>query len=338
VKRSPKEVRIVLAGDVGGTKTQLGCFHVDGQSPSLRFKPLVVEKFRSQEHASLDELAAAFLARHKSQPEIACFGVAGPVQHGRSQATNLAWTVDAAHLATELKIETVLVLNDLEANAYGIAALDEDDFAVLQPGRANAEGNVAVISAGTGLGEAGMFWDGQRHLPFACEGGHADFAPRNEWESKLLDFLLREFGHASWERVLSGPGLHNLYRFHVHARPGQESADVARQIEAGEPAAVISRAAHDGTCRTCVEALALFVSLYGAEAGNLALKLMATGGIYLGGGIAPKNLEPLKRKDFLRSFAAKGRMQSLLESMPVRVILSDQTALVGAARCAALHR
>jgi glucokinase len=338
VKRTLKQVDIILAGDVGGTNTRLGCFELAGQDSSLRFNPLVTAMFRSQEHASLDEIAVAFLSKHKLRPTFACFGVAGPVRHGESHATNLAWTVDAARLAAELKIGTVLLINDLEANAYGIAALDDDDFAVLQAGWADAEGNAGVVSAGTGLGEAGMFWDGERHRPFACEGGHADFAPRDELESKLLKFLLDEFGHASWERVLSGPGLHNLYRFYVQTKPGQESDEVARQIELGDAPAIISRAAHERSCRTCVEALELFVSLYGAEAGNLALKLMATGGVFLGGGIAPKNLPALKQGDFLRSFAAKGRMKSLLEDVPVRVILSDQAALVGAARCAALHR
>jgi glucokinase len=327
---------MILAGDVGGTKTRLGFFDVEGRGRSLGVKLVVAEKFGSREHASLDELAVAFITKHSLRPAIACFGVAGPVQHGKSHATNLPWTVDGDQLAAELKIETAIIINDLEANAYGIAELDVSDFAVLQAGRPDAEGNAAVIAAGTGLGEAGMFWDGERHRPFACEGGHADFAPRNALESDLLVFLLAEYGHASWERVLSGPGLHNIYRFLVQKSPGRESAEVARQISVTDPAAVISRAAHDASCPTCVAAMELFASLYGAEAGNLALKLMATGGVYLGGGIAPKNLTALKQGDFLRSFSAKGRMQSLLEEAPVRIILSDKTALVGAARCAAL--
>jgi glucokinase len=329
---------MILAGDVGGTNTRIGFFELERHGRSLKVDSLVEETFRSREHASLDELAAAFLNKHQLRPATACFGVAGPVQHGRAQATNLAWRVDAAQLAAALKVETALVINDLEANAYGIALLKDSELAVLQAGSPDAEGNAAVISAGTGLGEAGMYWHGNRHHPFACEGGHADFAPRDALECELLAFLREEFGHASWERVLSGPGLHNLYRFLDRKRPGLKSPEVAEQIGRGDAAAVISRAAQAASCRVCVEALRLFVSLYGAEAGNLALKLMATGGVYLGGGIAPKNLPAFKTGDFLTSFAAKGRMQSVLEEIPVHVILSEKTALLGAARCAALHR
>jgi glucokinase len=329
---------MILAGDVGGTNTRIGFFDVEGDGRSLRVQSLVEGTFRSREHASLDELAAVFLHKHQLRPAIVCFGVAGPVQHGRAHATNLAWQIDAARLAAQLKVEQALVINDLEANAYGIALLDEGELAVLQTGSPEAEGNAGVISAGTGLGEAGMFWDGERHRPFACEGGHADFAPRNALEGELLAFLLEEFGHASWERVLSGPGLHNVYRFLVRVRPGQASPEIAAQIAQGDAAATISRAADVGACPVCVEALGLFVSLYGAEAGNLALKLMATGGVYLGGGIAPKNLPAFRRGDFLTAFVAKGRMKAMLEEIPVRVILSEKTALLGAARCAALHR
>ena len=329
---------MILACDIGGTNTRLGFFDVEGHGRSLRVRSLVEETFRSRKHASLDELATSFLDKHQLRPSIACVGVAGPVQHGRAQATNLPWQIDAAQLAAELKVEQALVINDLEANAYGIGLLGEKELAVLQAGSPDAGGNAGVISAGTGLGEAGMFWDGERHRPFACEGGHADFAPRNALEGELLAFLLEEFGHASCERVLSGPGLHNVYRFLDRVRPGQASAEVAQQIEQGEPAATISRAAHAGACPVCVEALGLFVSLYGAEAGNLALKLMATGGVYLGGGIAPKNLSAFTRENFLTAFAAKGRMKSMLEEIPIRVILSEKTALLGAARCAALHR
>ncbi|HWB11341.1 MAG TPA: glucokinase [Pirellulales bacterium] len=329
---------MILAGDVGGTHTRIGFFSVEGNGRSLRVDSRVEETFRSGEHASLDELAAAFADKHRLRPAIACFGIAGPVQHGRAQATNLAWQVDAAQLAATLQVEKAILINDLEANAYGVAVLDESELAVLHAGSPDAEGNAAVISAGTGLGEAGMFWDGERHQPFACEGGHADFAPRNALEEELLAFLLAEFGHASWERVLSGPGLHNLYRFLAQLRPGRASADVARQIEHGDAAAVISRAAQTDACPVCVEALRLFVSLYGAEAGNLALKLMATGGVYLGGGIAPKNLPAFRGGDFLTAFSAKGRMRPMLEEIPLRVILSENAALLGAARCAALHR
>ncbi|HVA50258.1 MAG TPA: glucokinase [Pirellulales bacterium] len=326
---------MILAGDVGGTKTNVGFFQVEGHGRSLRVTSVVEQTYHSREHASLDELALAFLNQHKLQASVACFGVAGPVRHGHSQATNLPWTIDAARLTAELRVERTLLINDLEANAWGVAQLDERDFAVLNQGAADSEGNAAVISAGTGLGEAGLYWDGRRHLPFGCEGGHADFSPRNALESGLLAFLLEEFGHASWERVLSGPGLHNVYRYLCRIKPGAESPEVAREIATGDPPAVISLAAQQGCCPICTEAMGLFVSLYGAEAGNLALKLMATDGVYLGGGIAPKNVAALRQGDFMRSFAAKGRMRPVLEAVPVRVILSAKAALLGAARCAA---
>lgn len=328
---------MILAGDVGGTKTNLGFFRVEGEGASLRVESVIEQTYSSRAHASLDEIALAFLAERKLTASVACFGVAGPVHHGHSQATNLPWTIDAATLTAELQVNKTLVINDLEANAWGIPQLDESDFAVLNAGAADSDGNAAVISAGTGLGEAGLYWDGLRHHAFACEGGHADFAPRNALEAGLLAFLLDEFGHASWERVLSGPGLHNLYRYFVRVKPGQASPEVASEIAAGDPAAAIAHAAHEGRCPVCVAAMNLFVSLYGAEAGNLALKLMATGGVYLGGGIAPKNVTAVQQGEFMRSFAAKGRLRPVLEAIPVRIILSDKTAVVGAARCAALR-
>lgn len=327
---------MILAGDVGGTKTNLGFFEVEGEGRTLRVRQVVGQTYPSREHASLDELALTFVRAHALRPTIACFGIAGPVRHGRSHTTNLPWIVDGAQLAAELSVSKALVINDLEANAYGIAELGPADFAVLNPGAADAEGNAAVIAAGTGLGEAGLYWDGETHRPFACEGGHADFAPRNQLETDLLSFLLAEFGHASWERVLSGPGLHNVYRFLVRAKPGEESPEVARQIAADDPAAAISLAAQAHRCPTCVAAVELFLSLYGAEAGNLALKIMAVGGLYVGGGIAPKMLAALKAGDFLRSFSSKGRLKSMLDDVAVRVILTDKAALLGAARCAAL--
>lgn len=333
---------MILAGDVGGTKTNLGFFEVTRAGEQIGLTSILEQTYSSREHASLDEIALRFLAEHKLAISIACFGVAGPVQNGRSHATNLPWLIDGKQLAAELKVTDALVINDLEATAFGVAGLGSNDFAVLNPGAAGvgiaAEGNAAVIAAGTGLGEAGLYWDGRHHRPFACEGGHADFAPRDRREMELLAWLIEQFGHASWERVLSGPGLHNLYTFLCTVRPGAESPAVAAEIAQSDPAAVISQAAQADRCSTCKEALDWFVSLYGAEAGNLALKTMATGGVYIGGGIAPKNLGPLKRGDFVKSFAAKGRLREVLEQIPVRVILTPQAALVGAARCAAIHQ
>jgi glucokinase len=231
----------------------------------------------------------------------------------------------------------VWLLNDLEANAYGIATLAPEDFLTLNEGAPQAEGNAAVIAAGTGLGEAGLYWDGRRHRPFASEGGHASFAPSNTLQVELLRYLLTHFTHVSWERVLSGPGLHTIYTFLRDTGRGIEPAWLSEEIHTGDPAAAISGAALEDRCALCMQALDLFVALYGAEAGNLALKVMATGGVFVGGGIAPKIIEKLKDATFMQAFTAKGRLQPLLETIPVHVILNDQTALYGAARYAALR-
>lgn len=323
---------MILAGDVGGTKTNLGFFdECDG-----RLRSVVCQTYASREHASLDELARAFVAQHKLPLAAACFGVAGPVKHGVCRATNLPWVVDARRLAGELNVPHVQVINDLEATAYGVSMLGPDDFAVLYPGAVDAEGNAAVIAAGTGLGEAGLLWDGKRHRPFACEGGHTDFSPRDDLEIELLRFLRQRFGRASWERVLSGPGVHNLYDFFYQRDPSAASPEVADQIAHGDAGAAIGTAAREHRCPACVQAVDLFCSLYGSEAGNLALKMMATGGVYLGGGIAPKELDFLERPQFVQSFLDKGRMRLVLEEIPVRVILAPEAALLGAARCAQL--
>ncbi len=322
---------MILAGDIGGTSTRLAFFAVRDGRLNLNLE----QTYRSHEHHSLDEIVTAFVAAHRLQVGHACFGIAGPVLNGHVRAPNLAWEVDAQVLARELSLPSVRLINDLEANAYGIAALAPKDFVTLNAGAPGAVGNAAVISVGTGLGEAGLFWDGRRHHPFACEGGHADFAPRNDLEAELLRFLRGRFDHVSYERVLSGPGLHAIYEFLRDTGRGTEPAALKEELRQGDPSAVISRAGLAGRYPVCVQALDLFISFYGAEAGNLALKMMATGGVYIGGGIAPKLIEKLKCPDFLEAFTAKGRMQPLLEAMPVRVILNEMTALLGAGRCAA---
>jgi len=321
---------MILAGDIGGTNTRLALFRPDGG------RPLVVEQdiFRSREHAGLDEIVEKFMVSRQYPVERACFGIAGPIKNGRCEATNLAWIVDSRQLAVKLNLQRVSLINDLEANAHGIAELESKDLAVLNSGSADAQGNAAIISAGTGLGEAGLFWDGKRHHPFACEGGHTDLAPRNELEIDLLRYLLTKFRRVSYERVVSGPGLVNVYNFFRNANPDQESSSIAEEMRQENPAAVITRAGMKGSCRLCVQALDLFVSLYGAEAGNLALKIMSTGGIFVGGGIAPRILPKLTEPMFMRAFTTKGRMSPLLEAMPVRIILNDKTALLGAARFA----
>ena len=324
---------MILAGDIGGTSTRLALFQIRDQVLS----PAVERTYRSREHRGLREIVSIFVAEHRCVIEHASFGIAGPVINGRVKTPNLPWVVDARDLAEELGLETTGLLNDLEANAYGVAALGADDLAVLNEGALDATGNAAVISAGTGLGEAGLYWDGKRHRPFAAEGGHADFAPRNETEIDLLRYLLRFYEHVSYERVLSGPGLQNIYAFLRDTGRATESRAIVEQMRSADPAAVIAGAALDGSCALCAQALELFVSVYGAAAGNLALKVMATGGLYIGGGIAPQILEKLQSPQFMDAFRAKGRLEPLCTAIPVRVILNPKTALLGAARYAALQ-
>ena len=323
---------MILAGDIGGTKTNIAFF--EGGTP---LQAVVQQTFPSHEHAGLEEIVRQFVSQHQLRVQQAAFGVAGPVHNGRCTATNLPWVVDAGTLARELGIASAWVINDLEATAYGIAALAPADFVTLNAGAADAAGNAAIIAAGTGLGEAGLYWDGRTHHPFATEGGHTNFGASDALERELLDWLSTQFEHVSWERVVSGMGLVNIYHFLRDTNRGEEPAWLAEQMRAGDPAATISRAARSGNSPLCVQALDLFMALYGSEAGNLALKIMATGGLYIGGGIAPKDLDKLKDGTFMKRFVAKGRMQPLLEAMPVKVILNEKTALIGAARCAVVR-
>jgi glucokinase len=259
------------------------------------------------------------------------------VHDGRAVATNLPWIVDAAELGGKLGART-WVINDLEATAWGLAALSRDELAELSPGVPGAAGNLAVVAAGTGLGEAGLYWDGRHHRPFATEGGHASFAPTDDVEVDLLRWLQGRVGrHVSWERLVSGPGLVSLYEFLRDTGRGEEPPWLAEAMRTGDPGAAITQAAHDGRSPLAAEALRRFVSLYGREAGDFALKVMATGGVYLGGGIAPRILPALRDGTFLAGFLDKGRMRAVLEAMPVRVVLNDQAGLLGAGRCAAFH-
>jgi glucokinase len=324
---------MILAGDIGGTNTRLAFF--EGTSDSLR--PIEIEIFPSAHFSGPVEIVRTFLEIHKHPVEAASFGLPGAVVNGRVDVTNLPWVVDSRHMAAELGLEQVQLINDLYANAHGIALLAESDFVVLNPGVPNTAGNRALISAGTGLGEAGLFADAQGgYHPFPSEGGHTDFAPRNDLEMEMLRYLLGRFEHVSYERVLSGPGLHNIYQFLRDTGRGEESPWLAEQIAQGDPSAAISKSALEGTSEICVQALDIFVSLYGAEAGNLALKMLATGGAYVGGGIAPKIIRKLSGADFMKAFTAKGRSGALLKEIPVRVITNDKTALLGAGRVAAL--
>lgn len=319
---------MILAGDIGATNTRLALFAKEEET----LRCVVAETFPSRHYANLDVIVRQFVTSHAVTVSAACFGVAGPVQHGRCETTNLAWVVDATVLASVVNSAQAWLINDLEATAHGIAMLTAQDWLVLNAGAPDAVGNSAVIAAGTGLGEAGLHWDGKASSPFACEGGHTDFAPRNELEIELLRYLLARFAHVSYERLLSGPGLQTLYQFFRDTGRGGEPPWLTEELAQRDPAAVITQTALAEKNELCVQAVNLFVSLYGAEAGNLALKVMATGGVYIGGGIAPKMLPKVREPVLLEAFFAKGRMRPLLEAMPVRVIMNPHVALFGAAR------
>ena len=297
-------------------------------------EPVRIQVFPSENYFSLIEILHEFLGESRPDVQSACFGLPGPVINGVVTTSNLPWVVIEAELRQTLGTERVEIINDLEANAHGISALGPDDLVTLSPGSPTASGNIALISAGTGLGEAGLYWNGDAWQPFASEGGHVDFAPRNELEAAMLTWMLRQHAHVSYERFLSGPGLHNIYRFLIEYGCGQEPDWLAERIANGTPGAEISRAAMEQGVEVCQTALDRFVSIYGAEAGNLALKMLASGGVYIGGGIAPKILSELKKPRFMESFLNKGRMRALLQECPVKVIVNDQTALLGAARVA----
>jgi len=323
-----------LAADIGGTSTRLAL--VSTSAGRIRLE--VTERYASRDHGGLEAIVRRFRTVHDTAIAGACFGVAGPVVGDRVEAPNLAWVVDASPLAHALRLPRVTLINDLEANAHGIFELTPADVIVLNAGAHDATGNVAVISAGTGLGEAAMYWDGHYHHPFACEGGHASFSPTSDVEIELLQYLRGKFGgHVSWERVVSGPGLLNVYEFVRDTGHTAEPDWLREALAAGDPPAVISETALDGKSDLCVRALDLFVSAYGAEAGNLALKVMAIGGVYIGGGIAPKIAARLDGAPFMDAFRAKGRLHALLGRIPVKLITNEHTALLGAARCAALH-
>jgi glucokinase len=324
---------MILAGDIGGTNARLAYFRAQDGHLTVAAEGV----FPSRGHSGLDEIVAQFVKSQSQRPDVACFGVAGPVRNGKVETSNLPWTVEASRLATELQLPSAILINDLEANAWGIASLGENDLVALNRVKGTPSGNQAVISAGTGLGEAGLYWDGKSYDIFACEGGHTDFAPRTELEIELLRFLTARFGHVSYERIVSGPGLVNVYQFFRDTHRGEEPAWLTEEFAHGDAAAAISRAAVSGKSPLAEHALDLWISIYGAEAGNLALKLMATGGVYLGGGIAPKLATKLAGPLFMQAFLSKGRMQPLLESIPVRIITNDKIALFGAARYALAH-
>jgi len=318
---------MILAGDVGGTKVHLAIY----EFTAGKLKYTRDERFPAKEYSGLEEIVKQFLGADKVTA--ACFGVPGPVRDGRLRLTNLPWTLDSRELATGLGIQHVFLINDLEANGYGIAELSSSQIYTLSEGDASQIGNRALIAAGTGLGEGILAWNGRIHVPYPSEGGHVDYAPRNEDEIDLLRFLKQKYnGRISFERVISGMGMTGIYEFLRDVRGLDEPAWLAEKIaKVDDPNAVITEMGLAAKSELCAKTLDMFVSAYGAEAGNLALKVLSVGGLYVGGGIAPRILEKLKDGTFLKAFTDKGRLSQLLINMPVRIILESRAALMGAA-------
>lgn len=328
VQRSKSQ--LILAGDVGGTNTRLGLFEITRG----RFRLLSEKTYLSKNYKGLENILVNFL---KGQREIvaACFGVAGPVTEEVIVATNLPWWIDIQSLQKLLSLKKVEVINDLVANAYGISVLKKADFEILNAGRIR-KGTQALISAGTGLGEAILFWDGKQYVPSPSEGGHAEFGPRNHLETELFNYLSDRFDHVSYERVLSGEGLFHIYQFlRDSKRFGSEPSWLSEEMKGEDPPEVISEMARHRKSKLCWKALDLFTSIYGAAAGNLALQVMAVGGVYVGGGIAPKIIWKLKDGTFMKAFKDKGRLSRIVAQIPVKVIMNERTALLGAASRAA---
>jgi glucokinase len=347
---------MILAGDIGGTKINLALY----EWTTERTEPVRLESFHSADYKSLEDILLEFLSppkpptplddfestdaaedRENDQPPdepvkvaAACFGVAGPVIENQSRTTNLPWLVDGPAIAKRFDIRRVQLLNDLEATAYGILWLRPDEFEVLNQGTPRQKRQaLALIAAGTGLGEGILFWDGKSYRPMPSEGGHADFAPNNDYEIELLRYLRSQYLHVSYERLVSGPGLHAIYEF-IRDTKSNEPTWLAEKVKAGNPAAEIAEAGLKGQAEIAKQALDLFTSIYGAEAGNLALKALSLDGLYVAGGIAPKLITKLKDGTFMKAFTNKGRFKRLLSTIPVKVVMNPQTALIGAASVA----
>ena len=314
----------ILAGDVGGTKTNMALYQLDkGSLTTIKEK-----RYPSKDYHSLEDIIHDFSGG--ALPDRICAAVAGPVIKGKSKLTNLSWTLDSEALSASLQ-RPVSFINDLQATAYGLAGLKENERALIAPGDAAAEGNIAIIAPGTGLGEAGLYWDGQAYHPFATEGGHSDFAPRTETDIELFRYLQQQFGHVSWERVVSGMGIKTLYHFCTEAKKEKVPEWLTKRMETEDAAAVISQAALKREDPVCAEVMDLFVRFFATEASSLVLKLMATGGLYLAGGIPPKILPLLQNENWEKNFDNNGRMHDLSEKVPVYAVLNDKMALMGAA-------
>ncbi len=322
---------VVLAADVGGTKTNLALF----QLQEKRLLLLKEKSYSTKRAQSFMEIVHSFHNGELPEIDAICLGVAGPVNMGKVLGTNFSWAVDEKELKNELGVKFVSVINDMEANAYGLAVLQAKDIETIKEG-SNVPGNAAIISPGTGLGEVGLYWDGTHFNPFATEGGHSNFSPKSEFDFRFWRFLNEKYGPVSWERILSGPGIYNIYQFLVHDQKLEEPEWFKTRILQEDPAAVISSCAVDGNLPVCREAIELFIAYLAVETAQIALKFKATGGIYIGGGIVPKIIKTMDKDLFSHNFVQSDRMNALLEMIPIKASLNEKTAMYGAAFCAAM--
>lgn len=320
----------ILAGDVGASKTNLALFRMQKEN----IVTLKEADYPSKQYKSFITLLNHFL-KDSTLPDTVCIGVAGPVFNGNVKLTNLSWQIDTQEIASGVGVGDVHLINDLEATAYGLAMLTEKEITVVLKGGNSPYGNAAIIAPGTGLGEAGLFWDGAFYHPFATEGGHCDFAARDKFDFELYEYLNQKFGHVSWERLLCGPGIFNIYQFLRDEKKYEEPTWLAQKIDAGDASAIISQ--HVEESAICKETMQLFVRYLAYESANLVLKLKATGGLFIGGGIAPRIIHLIDPKNFRSFFRSSGRLNHLLEKVPVKIIENPKAALLGAAFYGVTH-
>jgi len=317
---------IVLAGDIGATKVNVALYKTGGKE----FKLLRDQSFHSKDYSSLTEIIRQFIGE-AGLPAKLCMAVAGPVIEGKVKITNLSWQMDAGQMQKELQVKNLCFINDLEATAYGLAGLDTSDISRLDEGSVTRHGNIAIIAPGTGLGEAGLFWDGEFYHPFATEGGHSAFASRTQLDFELFNWLAKQFQYICWEHLLGGPGIHNIFRFLTEEKKNIIQDWLVKEMDADDPSAVISENAIAGKDPVCSQTMDMYIRYLATESSSLVLKYKATGGLFLGGGIPPKILPLLEKTNWQKLFIESDRMETLLKQTPVHVILNDKTALNGAA-------
>jgi glucokinase len=318
---------IIIGGDVGGTKVNLAFFEATMNDVRM----IRTSTYQSGSFPSVNQILQQFIKENPGYAaEKICLGVAGPVFEGRVVVTNLPWYVDATEIAKATSIKHVILLNDLEATAYGMAGMEENDFSILQAGDPDEGGNISILAPGTGLGEAGLFWDGQSYHPFATEGGHCDYSCRNALDLELHDYMLRKYKVVSWESIIAGPGVYSIFQFLCEIKKRTVSIAIEDKIKTGDPSAVISDAAIEETDPVCIEALRIYVRNLARECCNLILKMKSTGGLLLAGGVPPKMISLLRDPYFYENLLDCDRMQDLIKKVPVKVILNDKAPMIGA--------